>query len=131
MLDAGEDPVVPGVCVFSRRAAPLAGWTNGLELARLEADSGRACLILETGVADRWTYGQYPRTPQAKEEADAWNAAKVREGAGTLGEERMCLGGADAWWGGAWEGGMHEVAELWCGEMPEEGLGGRKLHLLC
>ena len=79
-LDRGEDPVLPGVCVFSRRAAPLAGWTNGLEVARLQADCDRACLILETGVADQWRYGQFPRTPQAREEAEAWNQAKAQLG---------------------------------------------------
>ena len=76
LLDKGEDPILPGVCVFSRRAAPLAGWTNGLELARVVADKDRACLILETGGVERWKYGQFPRTAVAREEADAWNMAK-------------------------------------------------------
>ena len=52
-LGLSEDTSIPGVAVFSRRAVPLAAWTNGLELACLKADGDRACLLLETGVRDR------------------------------------------------------------------------------
>jgi len=31
--DLRGDTLVPGVAVFSRRALPLAAWTNGLEIA--------------------------------------------------------------------------------------------------
>ncbi|PNG99644.1 hypothetical protein TSOC_014573, partial [Tetrabaena socialis] len=48
--DLPEDILIPGVVVFSRRALPLAAWTNGLEIATVKADVARSCLILETGV---------------------------------------------------------------------------------
>ncbi len=38
----------------SRRADPLAAWTNGLDLAAVVADTDRAFLILETGFNQRW-----------------------------------------------------------------------------
>jgi hypothetical protein len=40
--------------VFSRRALPLAAWTNGLEIASVKADVERSSLVLETGVQQRW-----------------------------------------------------------------------------
>ena len=40
------------------------------------ADPDRACLILETGVNERFSYGRYRRTPESTEEAQAWEAAK-------------------------------------------------------
>jgi hypothetical protein len=33
LADLPSDILVPGVAVFSRRAMPLAAWTNGLEIA--------------------------------------------------------------------------------------------------
>jgi RNA-binding protein Tab2/Atab2 len=48
------DALVPGIAVFSRRAEALAAWTSGVELASVSADTDRACLILETGVNDRF-----------------------------------------------------------------------------
>ncbi|CAG9462464.1 unnamed protein product [Pedinophyceae sp. YPF-701] len=74
-VEEGDDPLVPGVAVFSRRALPLAGWTNGLELSRMRADAERGFLMLETGVSQRWRYSSFPRTPQAREEAAAWSQA--------------------------------------------------------
>ena len=47
------DTLVPGVAVYSRRADPLAAWTNGLDLAAVGADTDRAFLILETGFNQR------------------------------------------------------------------------------
>lgn len=41
----------------SRRADPLAAWTNGLDLAAVVADTDRAFLILETGFNQRWRCG--------------------------------------------------------------------------
>jgi hypothetical protein len=35
--DLRGDTLVPGVAVFSRRAMPLAAWTNGLEIAGARA----------------------------------------------------------------------------------------------
>lgn len=72
--------LIPGVCVFSRRALPMAAWTNGYELAALKADVDRACLILETGVNQRWRYGSYRRSPETSAEATAWEEAKVAVG---------------------------------------------------
>lgn len=66
-----------GVAVYSRRAMPLAAWTSGLELANVSADADRACLVLETGVNQRWRYGNYQRTPKNTADARAWEAAKI------------------------------------------------------
>jgi len=79
-LDINDDTLIPGVAVYSRRAAPMAAWTNGLELAAVVADTDRASLVLETGVNDRWKYGAYRRTPETTEEAEAWEAAKNQVG---------------------------------------------------
>ena len=75
-LDVNDDTLVPGVAIYSRRANPLAAWTNGLELAAVVADTDRAFLVLETGVNDRWKYGAYRRTQETTEEANAWETAK-------------------------------------------------------
>lgn len=74
--DLKPSTLIPGVAVFSRRAIPLAAWTNALELAALNADVERSCLILETGVNDRWRYGAYRRSEAADQEAQAWERAK-------------------------------------------------------
>lgn len=71
-----DETPVPGVAVYSRRAAPLAAWTNGLELSALVADTDRSFLILETGVNQRWRYGAYRRTLETTAEAQAWEDAK-------------------------------------------------------
>jgi hypothetical protein len=73
-------PPLAGVAVYSRRAGPLAAWTNALELSGLGADTDRAFLILDTGVSQRWRYGAYRRTPESTEEAQAWEAAKQAVG---------------------------------------------------
>ena len=75
-LDVNEETLIPGVAVYSRRADPMAAWTNGLELAALVADTDRAFLILETGVNERWRYGGYKRTLETTAEAQAWEDAK-------------------------------------------------------
>ena len=62
--------------MYSVRAQPLAAWTFGYELANLEADVDRACLVLETGVNQRWRYASYVRSPENNEEAAAWQEAK-------------------------------------------------------
>lgn len=71
-----DDLLVPGVAVYSRRADPLAAWTDGLELAAVVADTERAALILETGVNKRFRYGAYKRTLETTAEAQAWEDAK-------------------------------------------------------
>jgi hypothetical protein len=79
-LEVNDDTLVPGVAVYSRRADPMAAWTNGLELAALVADTDRAFLILETGVNERWRYGGYKRTLETTAEATAWEDAKQANG---------------------------------------------------
>ena len=79
-LDVNDDTLIPGVAIYSRRANPLAAWTNGLELAAVVADTERAFLVLETGVNERWKYGAYRRTQETTEEADAWEQAKQAVG---------------------------------------------------
>jgi len=76
-LDVNDETLVPGVAVYSRRANPMAAWTNGLELAAVVADIDRAFLILETGVNDRWRYAAYRRTLETTAEAQAWEETKL------------------------------------------------------
>ncbi|PRW45127.1 RNA binding [Chlorella sorokiniana] len=76
----GPDTLVPGVAVYSRRADPLAAWTNGLDLAAVVADTDRAFLILETGFNQRWRYGAYRRSLETTAEATAWEEAKQAVG---------------------------------------------------
>lgn len=71
-----RDTLVPGVAVFSARAKPLAAWTNGLEIASVKADVARSCLVLETGVSQRWRYGGWRTSPDSITEAQAWEEAK-------------------------------------------------------
>ena len=81
------------VAVYSRRATPLAAWTSGLEVANVVADADRACLVLETGVNQRWRYGNYRRSAENTADANAWEAAKVasRYATAPLSESRiMC-----------------------------------------
>ena len=72
-----------GIAVYSRRATPLAAWTSGLEVANVVADADRACLVLETGVNQRWRYGNYRRSAENTADARAWEAAKVAARYGT------------------------------------------------
>lgn len=74
--DLPKDILIPGVAVFSRRALPLAAWTNGLEIATVKADVDRSCLVLETGVAQRWRYGGWKPSPDSIEEARGWEDCK-------------------------------------------------------
>ena len=65
-----------GVAVFSRRSLPLSAWTNGLDIATVKADVERSCLILETGVNQRWRYGGWKPSPDSIEEARGWEDCK-------------------------------------------------------
>lgn len=65
-----------GVAIYSVRAKPLAAWTRGYDLANLVADPDRACLVLETGVNQRWRYCSFRRSDENLEEAEAWEEAK-------------------------------------------------------
>eukprot|EP00199_Chlamydomonas_sp_CCMP681_P001952 CAMPEP_0119108890 /NCGR_PEP_ID=MMETSP1180-20130426/16009_1 /TAXON_ID=3052 ORGANISM="Chlamydomonas cf sp, Strain CCMP681" /NCGR_SAMPLE_ID=MMETSP1180 /ASSEMBLY_ACC=CAM_ASM_000741 /LENGTH=379 /DNA_ID=CAMNT_0007094565 /DNA_START=8 /DNA_END=1147 /DNA_ORIENTATION=- len=71
-----KDILIPGVAVFSRRALPLAAWTNGLEIAAVKADVLRSSLILETGVNQRWKYGGWKPNQDAIDEAENWEDCK-------------------------------------------------------
>ena len=71
------DELIPGVAVFSRRSMPLAAWTNGLEIAGVKADVDRSCLVLETGVSQRWRYGAWRPNPTTIAEAQGWEEAKA------------------------------------------------------
>ncbi|CAK9881765.1 unnamed protein product [Sphagnum jensenii] len=79
-IDLSSDIMIPGVAVASSRATPLAAWTNALELASIEVDIQRSCLILSTGVADRWRYAFYRKSRQADAEGEAWESAKKSSG---------------------------------------------------
>lgn len=74
--DLPKDILIPGVAVFSRRALPLAAWTNGLEIATVKADVERSCLVLETGVSQRWRYGGWKASPDSIDEAKGWEDCK-------------------------------------------------------
>lgn len=70
------DKLVPGVAVFSKRAIPLSAWTSSLELASISVDIKKNCLVLESGVDQRWSYGSYRMGKAADQEARAWEKAK-------------------------------------------------------
>lgn len=71
-------PARPRPC--SRRADPLAAWTNSLDLSAVVADTDRAFLILETGFNQRWRYGAYRRSVESTAEAQAWEETKKAVG---------------------------------------------------
>lgn len=75
-LEIEDKTLVPGVAVASSRSKPLAAWMNGLEVDSMEVDTGRACLILSAGVATRYNYATYKKTPVTTREAESWEAAK-------------------------------------------------------
>ncbi|CAD7705343.1 unnamed protein product [Ostreobium quekettii] len=71
-----KETMIPGVSLYSQRAEPLAAWMNGLEIATVCADTDRACLILDTGVNERYVYAAYARSEGTTAEALAWEQAK-------------------------------------------------------
>eukprot|EP00243_Klebsormidium_subtile_P003197 TRINITY_DN16403_c0_g1_i1.p1 TRINITY_DN16403_c0_g1~~TRINITY_DN16403_c0_g1_i1.p1 ORF type:complete len:414 (+),score=52.86 TRINITY_DN16403_c0_g1_i1:94-1335(+) len=75
-VDLPDDALVPGLVVFTRRAPAVAARMASLELACLEVDQQRGCVILNVGVAQRWRYATYKRTKQTDQEAVAWEEAK-------------------------------------------------------
>jgi len=79
-LGVTDDTLIPGIAVFSRRAGPLAGWTGSLDLSNIKPDRKRACLILETGVNNKWKYASFEKTEENAEEAQAWESAKETVG---------------------------------------------------
>ncbi|PNT19853.1 hypothetical protein POPTR_009G059600v4 [Populus trichocarpa] len=75
-IEIDDKTMIPGLAVASSRAEPLAAWMNGLEVVAIEADTSRACLILSVGIATRYVYATYKKTPVTTAEAEAWEAAK-------------------------------------------------------
>ncbi|KAF9675575.1 hypothetical protein SADUNF_Sadunf09G0046400 [Salix dunnii] len=75
-IEIDDKTLIPGLAVASSRAEPLAAWMNGLEVCAIEADTSRACLILSVGIATRYVYATYMKTPVTTAEAEAWEAAK-------------------------------------------------------
>lgn len=71
-----EETNIPGLVVFSRRAKPLAAWTMGYELAALSNSFDRACVVLETGINQRWLYAPYPQSALNDMVAKQWEKAK-------------------------------------------------------
>ncbi|KAL1819378.1 hypothetical protein ACET3Z_014247 [Daucus carota] len=75
-IEIDDEALVPGLAVSSSRAQPLAAWMHGLEVCSIEADVARASLILSVGIATRYIYASYKKTPESTNEAEAWEAAK-------------------------------------------------------
>ncbi|KAG6762379.1 LOW QUALITY PROTEIN: protein TAB2 homolog, chloroplastic-like [Populus alba] len=75
-IEIDDKTMIPGLAVASSRDEPLAAWMNGLEVCAIEADTSRACLILSVGIATRYVYATYKKTPVTTAEAEAWEAAK-------------------------------------------------------
>ncbi|XP_059075903.1 protein TAB2 homolog, chloroplastic-like [Cryptomeria japonica] len=71
-----DDALIPGVAVATSRAIALAAFTNSLEIASIDVDRQRACLVLSAGVSKRWLYAYYKKNKQTDQEAEAWEAAK-------------------------------------------------------
>jgi hypothetical protein len=71
-----REKIVPGVVVFSKRSIPLSAWTNSLELASIYVDMKLDCLVLESGVNQKWVYGSYRKSGATNEEARAWERSK-------------------------------------------------------
>lgn len=71
-----DDTLVPGIAVYTRRAAALAGWTKGLELGGISVDLDMGTLILDTGVTDSWQYARFKQTKELTQEAREWEQVK-------------------------------------------------------
>ncbi|KGN45119.1 protein TAB2 homolog, chloroplastic [Cucumis sativus] len=75
-IEIDDKTMIPGLSVATSRAQPLAAWMNGMEVYSVEADTSRASLILSVGIATRYVYATYKKTPVTSAEAEAWEAAK-------------------------------------------------------
>lgn len=71
-----DDTLIPGIAVYTSRAAALAGWTKGLELACISVDAQTSSIVLETGVNDSWSYAFFRKTPELTKEAKEWEQVK-------------------------------------------------------
>ena len=79
-----DDTLVPGIAVYTSRAAALAGWTKGLELGGISVDLDMGTLILDTGVADSWQYARFRQTKELTQEAREWEQVKQNTGGAAL-----------------------------------------------
>jgi RNA-binding protein Tab2/Atab2 len=71
LLNLSPDAIVPGLVIFSKRAAPLAGWMSGLEVAAIFYEAEPAPrLLLETGLNDRWIVAPLRKADLQKEATD-------------------------------------------------------------
>ena len=71
-----EDTLIPGVVVYTSRAAALSGWTKGLELSAITVDLESSSIVLETGVNESWNYAFFRRTKELRDEAREWEGVK-------------------------------------------------------
>ena len=71
-----DDTLIPGIAVYTSRAAALAGWTKGLELACISSDTQTSSIVLETGVNDSWSYAFFRKSPELTKEAKEWEEVK-------------------------------------------------------
>ena len=74
--DLPDDTLIPGVVVYTARAAALSGWTKGLELSAITVDLESSSIVLETGVNESWNYAFFRRTKELREEAREWEGVK-------------------------------------------------------
>ena len=72
-----DDALIPGIAVYTRRAAALAGWTKGLELGGISVDFDMGTLLLDTGVSDSWQYARFRQTKELMKEAREWEEVKA------------------------------------------------------
>ncbi|MDP8935386.1 MAG: Tab2/Atab2 family RNA-binding protein, partial [Cyanobacteriota bacterium] len=76
MTGLAPETQIPGLIIYSSRAAALAGWMSGLELAFLKFESGPpARLVLDTGANDRWILANL-RDAATEREAKGFEVAK-------------------------------------------------------
>jgi hypothetical protein len=71
-----DDTLIPGVVVYTARAAALSGWTKGLELSAITVDLESSSIVLETGVNESWNYAFFRRTKELRDEAREWEGVK-------------------------------------------------------
>lgn len=75
--DLPDDTLIPGIAVYTSRAAALAGWTKGLELACITVDAQSSSIVLETGVNDSWSYAFFRKSKELTQEAKEWEQVKL------------------------------------------------------
>ncbi|MEN9214574.1 MAG: Tab2/Atab2 family RNA-binding protein, partial [Gloeomargarita sp. DG_1_6_bins_138] len=55
-INLPDERPIPGLIVYSSRAAALAAWMSGLELAAIETEGEQ--IILATGIEERWLFSR-------------------------------------------------------------------------